>query len=86
MLCLTKDIQCYTADFYDSYLCGFTRGKESDQCWQNIKKLLYIRNLKPAHLTPVFRLHNIHLVFSTYVPTKIEMDIVYGKTDLIASF
>ena len=27
--------------------------------------ILYIRNLKYAHLTPVFRLHNIHLVFST---------------------
>ena len=27
---------------------------------------LYIRNLKYSHLTPVFRQHNIHLVFSTY--------------------
>ena len=30
------------------------------------KYVLYIRNLKCAHLTPVFRLHNIHLVSSTY--------------------
>ena len=27
---------------------------------------LYIRNLKYAHLTPIFRQHNIHLVSSTY--------------------
>ena len=28
--------------------------------------LFYLRNLKYAHLTPIFRLHNIHLVFSTH--------------------
>ena len=30
-----------------------------------IKNILYIRNLKYAHLTPIFRQHNIHLVSST---------------------
>ena len=36
---------------------------------QNLKQIiniiLYIRNLKYAHLTPIFRRHNIHLVSST---------------------
>ena len=41
-----------------------------------VKNYLYITGLKQAHLAPVFRLHNIHLKFSTS-PHKFK----WGKND-----
>ena len=46
---------------------------------------MYIRNLKYAHLTPVFRLHNINLVFSTW-PHKYKWILFNEKLVLNASF
>ena len=40
----------------------------------------FCTNLKYAHLTPNFRQHNIHLVFSTY-PNKYNGYSVQKKTD-----
>ena len=41
--------------------------------------------LNTAHLKPIFRQHNINLVFST-LPTQIQMDIVYRKTGFKREF
>ena len=50
-----------------------------------IKIGLYIRNLKNAHLTLIFWLHNIHLVFST-CPHKYEWILCTETLVLNASF
>ena len=39
--------------------------KYNKESGKNIDIFWYIRNLKYAHLTTIFRLHNSHLVFST---------------------
>ena len=41
------------------------------------KYTLYIRNLKYTHLKPGFRQHNPFSIH--YLPTQIQMDIVYRK-------
>ena len=46
---------------------------------------LYIRNLKYAYLTPIFRLQNIHLMFST-CPHKYKWILCTEKPVLNASF
>ena len=46
---------------------------------------MYIKNLKHAHLTPVFRLHNIHLVFSNCTH-KYKKILCTEKPVLNASF
>ena len=51
----------------------------------SIKYNLYIRNLKYAHLTPIFWQHNIHLV-SSYLPTQIQINIVHRKTGFKRKF
>ena len=55
-------------------------GKSNSQYVEknNCVCLLYIRNYKYSHVSPIFGLHNIHLLFS--LSTQIQMDIVYGKT------
>ena len=48
-----------------------------------LKKSLYIVNLKYVHFTPIFRLHNIHLVFST-CPDKYKRILCSEKSVLNA--
>ena len=50
-----------------------------------MKNSLYIRNLKYAHLTHIFQLHNIHLVFFT-CPHKYKWILCTEKPVLNASF
>ena len=51
----------------------------------NLQDSLNLRNLKNTHLTPIFRLHNIHLVFST-CPHKYKWILCTENPVLKASF
>ena len=54
-----------------------------DISFSNTKKPLYIRNFKYVYLTPIFLLHNIHLVFST-CPHKYKWILCTAKLVLNA--
>ena len=49
------------------------------------KNILYIRNFKYAHLTPIFQIHKINLVFST-CPHKYKWILSTDKPVLNESF
>ena len=76
--CRRRDFCCYLLTFYQYTIC---------MCSQIINShwLLYIRNLKYAHITPVF-LHTQYPLSILNLPTQMQMNIVHRKTSFKREF